>query len=77
MITGHITINTADDAAMIAIFEACQQSKGLSFQNQTQFSTQSQGNPPKQVFNNVLLLWQGAEGLNSLAVLLQKLAGIA
>ncbi len=74
MVTGHIVINTVTDAGMLVIFEACKQQKGLRFQNQAKMQAQNQGTPSTQIFNNVVLAWEGPEGLNTLAATIHKLA---
>jgi hypothetical protein len=78
MVTGQMVLNTVTDAGMLIVFEATSRSAGLFFQAGPQIQAQGQTTtPPRQIFNNVTLAWNGAPGLKVLAEVLQKLADLA
>ena len=75
MITGSITLNGLTDLDMIAILEAQNASASTLTVNQVQPGTVA-GNPPMQVFNNVMISWNTEAGFRALAAMLQTLTNL-
>ncbi len=72
---GQLILSGVTDDEMVAIFQAKEKSGGkLIFLPVNIQVQQVQGNPPKQVYSNVMIHWADQAGAKAAAALLSDLA---
>lgn len=75
MIVGQINLSGVRDKEMVVIVQAQAASGGTLTISQLQ-PAQAPGNPPTQVFNNLIIAWNTEAGFRNLATMLQSLVDL-
>lgn len=76
MITGSVIINGVNDKDLVKILDVKIKHETTLMFNPQQMQVLTQGNPPRQFYNNVNLNWQNEDGLEAvhqiISILLKK-----
>jgi hypothetical protein len=74
--TGTVTINGVSDTDLVKVLDIKIKHETSVFFNPQQLQAVTQGNPPRQIYNNVVLNWQNEDGMFAvhkiISVLLKK-----
>ena len=74
MTNGQITLNGITDKQLIILLEVKSQHEGhINFTPQQMQPQVTQGQPPVQHYNNVILTWHAEQGVEAIKELLHKL----
>jgi hypothetical protein len=71
--TGTVVINGVNDKDLVKILDIKIKHETSVFFNPQQLQAISQGNPPQQVYNNVVLNWQNEDGMEAVHQIISTL----
>jgi len=73
MFSGSVVINGVSDADLVKILDIKIKHETSVFFNPQQLQAISQGNPPRQTYNNVILNWQNEDGMEAVHQIISTL----